>query len=168
MAEIEATPTPLYAFITTITMHDPYESHAVNHVLNLNADKYNAPTIEYLERLNHFDKSLGAFLTALKAKGIYDNSIIVIAGDHEVRSEANVNYPLDCNVPLIILNAPAGSYRTTDVSQLDVFPTIIDMMNVHYEYMQVPYVGLGVSIFRPYTPIDYEASRKISEWIITR
>ena len=85
-----------------------------------------------------------------------------------MRSEANVNYPLDCNVPLIILNAPAGSYRTTDVSQLDVFPTIIDMMNVHYEYMQVPYVGLGVSIFRPYTPIDYETSRKISEWIITR
>ena len=41
-------------------------------------------------------------------------------------------------------------------------------MNVHYEYMQVPYVGLGVSIFRPYTPIDYEASQKISEWIITR
>lgn len=168
LAEIEATPAPLYAFITTITMHDPYESRAVNHVLNLNADEYNAPTIEYLERLNHFDKSLGAFLTALKTKGIYDNSIIVIAGDHEVRIEANVNYPLDCNVPLIILNAPAGSYRTTDVSQLDVFPTIIDMMNVHYEYMQVPYVGLGVSIFRPYTPIDYEASRKISEWIITR
>ena len=42
------------------------------------------------------------------------------------------------------------------------------MMNVHYEYMQVPYVGLGVSIFRPYTPIDYDVARKISEWIITR
>ncbi|MGN0230523.1 MAG: LTA synthase family protein [Muribaculaceae bacterium] len=168
LAEIETTPAPLYAFITTITMHDPYESRAVEHVLKLNGNDYNATTVEYLERLNHFDKSLRSFLSALKDKGIYDNSIIVIAGDHEVRSEANVNYPADCNVPLIILNAPSGAYRTTDVSQLDVFPTIIDMMNMEYDYMQVPYVGLGVSIFMPYTPIDYDASRKISEWIITR
>ena len=168
LGEISKMQSPLFAFITTISMHDPYDKCMVQHNLNHTLLKANACTIEYLERLNHFDKSLNRFLAELKTQGIYKQSIIMIIGDHALRREANVEFPDENYVPLIILNSGRSDYRKTNVSQLDIFPTIIDMLQIRYEYMQVPYTGFGSSIFQLYPAADSHSARKYSEWIITR
>ena len=169
--EITEVTNPFFMFITTISMHDPYKRAAVTHKLpsgsiNCNDDR----DWEYLQRLHHFDTALGRFIGQLKRRGIYDNTIIVITGDHEIRESAVSDALHDNAVPLIILNSPVRGEYATEATQADVFPTILDIMGIGYSYLHVDYSGLGRSIFfrspdaspvMP-APLDY----KISEMLI--
>lgn len=176
-AEIEVSKlkSPFFLFITTISMHDPYEDHKVSDIVSipsiLTGDKRDR---EYFARLHHFDKNLGKFLATLKSKGIYDNSIIVILGDHEIRASKISADLQDDHVPFIILNSPLKSKDGLTTTQLDVFPSILDMMGFRYPYLGIDYSGLGQSIFsskaqseHPYSPSekDYEISEMLIKGI---
>ena len=158
-------------FMSTMTMHDPYLSHNISGSSQLNDTiRYkDSRDKEYLERLNYFDRILGKFLDKTKEAGLYDNTLVVIAGDHEISEDDIPDYLNDKYVPVIILNSPlTGVPAETDITQLDVFPTILDMMNQQYEYLGVEYKGLGTSIFSTSKGhhIPSEEDYKISEWII--
>ena len=124
--------------------------------------------IEYLYRLNHFDRALGRFISRLKAAGEFDGTLIVIAGDHEI-SKADISPWLqDDSVPLIIINSPLEcTGNTLALTQLDVFPSILDMAGVSgYRFFGVGYRGLGNSIFRSRRTEITEKDYRISEMII--
>lgn len=160
---------PKFAFITTLTMHDPYNEIKVSKKLN-NLNNYNDETREYIERLNHFDKSLSNFLLSLKIENIFSNSIIIITGDHEIRHGSNLNFPDDNNVPLFILNSDRYSYRKNNISQIDIFPTVLDLLDVYqYKFFGVNYRGIGCSIFQQYnSSFDINKAYEVSELLITR
>lgn len=169
--EIKKVRKPFYAFVTTLSMHDPYDVVKVKPKLSPDSLSDSNPRyLEYMERLHHFDESLGRFLRRLKSSGLYNNSCIVISGDHHIRPEAGIPSLNDDAVPLIILNSSIKGEHATEATQLDVFPTILDIMGVgDYEYMGVKYRGLGKTIFRqkpgsgPEMPTDrdYEVSEMI-------
>lgn len=148
--EISKLKSPFYIFITTISMHDPYDSPMVTPASEIlpetTADKRDR---EYLERLHHFDTNLGKFLSGLESNGILDDSIIVILGDHEIRSSLISQSLHDVYVPFIILNTPVSPQGPIETTQLDVFPTIMDLLGYRYKYLGVDYSGLGQSIFSP-------------------
>lgn len=165
--ELEKIENPFFMFVSTISMHDPYASAAVTYKqLPENIDCHDVRDKEYLQRLHHFDEALGRFINAMKRQGIYDNTTIVITGDHEIRSSMVSEALHDDAVPFIILNSPVKSEYATEATQADVFPSILDIMGVSYRYLDVDYTGLGKSIFLQHRSSgslsrDYEISEML-------
>ncbi len=173
-AEIEVSKliTPFYLFVTTISMHDPFDDQKVTDESAFPHFKVeDERDREYYARLRHFDRSLERFLAILKSKGLYDDSVIVILGDHEIQASKISTNLHDEYVPFIIINSPLKSKEGLLTTQLDVFPSLLDMMGKRYSYLDVEYSGLGQSIFsdkaqagEPYLPTDSDYN--VSEMII--
>ena len=172
IAEVKRLRQPFFLFVTSISMHDPYlvprvTPHLQESVLSSFADPRDK---EYLRRLNHFDSQLGLFIDFLKKEGLYDDTIVVITGDHDISPE-DISEGMHCEtVPLIILNSGRyGEYRTQDVTQLDIFPTVLSLINPDYRYerFDIPYSGLGSDIFIPGSQNEIpEDDYRVSELII--
>lgn len=169
--EVAQLRSPFFLFITSISMHDPYDSRKVSAESSYGSIPAEDPRDrEYYGRLNHFDRSLGRFIAYLRQAGIFEESIIVILGDHEIRASKISSALHDSYVPFIIINSPIDGAHVGNSTQLDVFPTILDMMGAGYRYLGVDYSGLGRSLFSSetldegYTPTDTDY--RISEMII--
>lgn len=165
-AEFRQLKSPRFAFISTLSMHDPYNKPKVSSSSKQEISRKERN--EYIARLNHFDKSLKRFIDRLKASGDYDNTLIIIVGDHEIRQGQIDDYPPDKYVPLFIINSPQRSLRYENVMQLDIFPTIIDLLQLKYKFMGVNYKGLGTSLVsREYmSDKELETAYRVSELII--
>lgn len=142
-------PQPFYAQVVTFSMHMPYNDLQNKNSRLLQASFTSDEVKNYLIAVELFDKRLGEFLNRLKQNGLYDESIIVITGDHEQltynhydgRSECKVS---DCLVPFIILNSPLRTQHTDKVfGQTAIYPTLLHLMSC-YNYS---FKGLGESIF---------------------
>lgn len=159
---------PRYLFVTTISMHSPYNIENVTPKLTGSLTTSDPRDREYLSRLSHFDSALGSFISGLKRMGKYDKSLIVITGDHEIGAESISSAFWDNAIPFIILNSPlVSTCDRSQYTQLDVFPSIMDAMGLKYSYLGVDYRGLGLSIFskcgieKEITETDYEVSEMI-------
>lgn len=165
--EVDNLESPFFMFVTTFSMHEPYGTNAVTEkpALKLPGNLGEKETA-YLQNANHFDRSLKSFINALKSKGLYDNSLIIIAGDHQLREKESPERYRDPHVPVLILNAEGKPEDKPNYTQIDVFPTILDLLGIDYHYRDIPFRGLGTSIFSPtYIPITDEDYR-VSEMII--
>lgn len=100
----------------------------------------------YYASVSYVDKLIGDLVTHMKALNIYDNTIIVIWGDHGWKlGDHNswgkmTNYNIDLKVPLII-RYPEQSKRgikTSGITELvDLFPTLCDLAEIDIpDYMQ--------------------------------
>ncbi|MBL8138412.1 MAG: sulfatase-like hydrolase/transferase [Acidobacteria bacterium] len=97
---------------------------------------YDAFYPPYASRVRRFDECFGGFVNDLKAKGLYDDSLIVLTSDHgdslgeEGRwGHAYTLYPEVVQVPLVVhLPAYARAGLETDAAQLafttDITPTL--------------------------------------------
>ncbi len=157
---------PFFMFITTLSMHAPYneirvdklsdgKKHCIKSNYSDNRDR------NYLSALAHFDSSFKEFIDGLKIAGLYSNTIIVIVGDHEAGNSCLSPALHSYNVPLLILNSGVDYRYSHSIGQVDIFPTLLDVMavdsyipqNISYNYR-----GMGSSIFRvPYVAVDEEA-----------
>ena len=140
---------PFYSFIITLTSHNPFHMPEKYQYLELE-DKHEDTILgNYLQSIHYADKALGDFLEDLKAKGLYDNSVIAIYGDHFAINSADeefqklmsdhlgYRYDLDemMKIPLII-HAPGEDFNETISkvgSQLDFAPTILNIMGYENE-----------------------------------
>lgn len=52
----------------------------------------------------------------------------------------------DSYVPIIIINAPIKAHRTKNISQADIFPTILYLMGKEGLFIHSNYVGIGTNI----------------------
>ncbi len=93
---------------------------------------------DYYAMISHVDKRVGEIVSALKEAGLYDNTIIIFAGDnglavgqHGLMGKQSV-YEHSVRVPLIIKEAgktPATSPRRTDklCYLIDILPTLCEL-----------------------------------------
>lgn len=106
----------------------------------------------YMTMANYTDRALGEFVTQLRADSRFDNTLVMIMGDHEalgtVRKEL-CNDPVGKQivsdksfVPLIILNAPFNLYHGKVMGQIDVYPTLLDLLGLNDYWWR----GIGESI----------------------
>ena len=112
----------------------------------------------YIKRLNYFDNELSKFIAELKACGLYDKSLIVIASDHQVRRGAASKAIVGPYIPWIILNSPVTGNVRSVVRQVDLFPTILEILGKDYRFMGMPYSGVGRSIYKQYAAGFYGLS----------
>jgi phosphoglycerol transferase MdoB-like AlkP superfamily enzyme len=138
---------PFMAQIVTLSMHAPC----------LDIDLFKNPKWlteakglgelerRYLMTLHYFDHALGEFIASLKESGIYDNSVIVIASDHD---QPLVEHVLPSEVavkePIAFIACNVGLTRQVDgvVGQVDAFPTLLDLMGCAASQWR----GLGASM----------------------
>lgn len=117
---------PVYCEIATIAMHDPYDSPCGATTEISRFKSMGEAERNYLERVRRFDRQLSHFLDRLKAEGLYDESVIVIASDHDARGVDVAKMGSD--IVFIVLNAGLDIRSDAVIGQIDVFPTLLQIM----------------------------------------
>ncbi len=147
---LSRTPEPFFAQMVTLSMHSPWTKELI--AVDFSPSACETPEeYYYFNAVAYTDHCLGEFLDALRSAGLYENTIIVITGDHQPPAlqlyEEDRPVALDeCYLPLIVLNCPipidpAASERV--YGQVDLFPTLLQLMDIQ----NVPFTGLGTSVF---------------------
>ncbi len=120
----------------------------------------------YDSALLTLDEQLGRILEALKAKGLYDNSIIVVFSDHGESAEGHGSDLRDSEQNRTLLSwKPVGgaSHRTIPrlVRTIDIAPTVMDLLGE--DRRGLPYDGISL---RPWMSGSDEAGPPGSDSII--
>lgn len=137
---------PFFSYNILVSSHSPYTiSDGVKKYSNNNLTGLSENYISYVM---YVDNVVGDFINNLKNEGLYDNSIIVIYGDHtssllkdDTESITNKNYSdiefrLEMqNVPFIILGNDIPIIKDNSVhSNVDIFPTMSYLFNLSPKY----------------------------------
>lgn len=98
---------------------------------------------EYLKKayyacISFTDDNIGMLISGLKELGLYENTVIVLAGDHGYHTGEqglwckSTNYEAACRAPLIIKDAGQKQKKEvgTPVEFIDIFPTLGEMCGV--------------------------------------
>ncbi|MCX8130348.1 MAG: LTA synthase family protein [Clostridia bacterium] len=147
---------PFYAFMVTLSSHYPFDFFKD---FDFNVGKYeNTFFGNYLKGENYADSCIGILIDELKSRGIYDNTLLVIYGDHygiprleagsQLMDFSGKNFtPYEWTrlqkVPLIIHYPGLKNGQTLGITggQVDILPTIANLMG-----FEVPY-ALGKDLF---------------------
>ena len=108
---------------------------------------------------------IGKYIDTLKERGIYNNSLIIIASDHDARPKyIDMDGIVKPEIPIYIINGGIDNSTAWDgeCNQLDVYTTILDVMGIDGKWR-----GLGHTLLNK----DYQNSvtdkmHEISNWII--
>lgn len=106
----------------------------------------------YDGEIAYLDEWLGYVFNSLKSRGLWDNTIIVLTGDHgESLGEYNEMthgmfiYRPTTHVPLIVrypTAIPAGKRIVDRVSSVDIVPTVLSLLGIHRD---VSFDGLDLN-----------------------
>ncbi|ATP41059.1 hypothetical protein CSE16_13920 [Solibacillus sp. R5-41] len=143
MAEM---PQPFYSRLITLTNHYPFYLDEED-VLIPEFDSNSGTLNRYFQTVRYLDESVKNFFDDLKEQGIYENSIIVMYGDHygisENHNKAMAQYlgkeeitPMDSallqSVPLFIHIPGSNDGQVIDKvsGQLDLRPTLLHLLGI--------------------------------------
>lgn len=163
---------PVFVDLVAASSHKPFELSGIKDKeskVSIDVGKYKETQLGYyLEAVNYADYAFGIFLEELKARKMYDDSVIVVYGDHygmtmldenliEFLNENNKKsnfvkmQHIFSNV-VCGIKIPGIKNVTIDypVSKIDIKPTLFQICNLQDEY------SLGTSIFKqkPYVCIN--------------
>jgi len=148
---------PFFALIWVVDTHDPYFDRAdldsgIPDPLYYQPDivqvKDPQKLVElseiYDRMLQYNDRTFGELLRMLKRIGLYDETIIIVTGDHgeafgehSIMTHAGRPYEVQTRVPLLIKlphSKLGGSWRGEVVELIDIFPTLQDYLHLEGEY----------------------------------
>ncbi|HPD00466.1 MAG TPA: LTA synthase family protein, partial [Acetivibrio sp.] len=139
---------PFYSFFVTLSSHHPF-----NYFEDFAFDvgEFEGTFIgNYLKAANYLDKCIGEFIDNLKQRGLYDNSLLVLYGDHsavpKVESDGlmqllgieynNTDWTKLQKVPVIIHypQQEESEVISTIGGQIDILPTIANLMDFDVPY----------------------------------
>ena len=158
--------------IIAASSHKPFELSGIidkESKVTIDVGKYEGkPLGYYLEACNYADYAFGIFLDKLKEKGLYDNTVIMVFGDHygmtmydedliEFLGE-NIDSYNDARMQWEFTNVAAGLKVPgisglkieQPTSKVDIKPTIMDIMGID------DYISIGKNMFdgKPYVVIN--------------
>jgi lipoteichoic acid synthase len=144
ITHLKEMPKPYYAKFITLTNHFPFELNEEDKMIepfNSSSNTLN----NYFLTVRYQDEALKSFITRLKEEGLYEDSIIVLYGDHYGISENHnkamgqyletevtpfVSTQLQ-RVPFIIhIPGKKGKLISTVSGQIDVKPTILHLLGI--------------------------------------
>jgi len=149
LPKLEALPQPFMATLITLSTHTPFILPPDLETLKFPKDTTLTQTQQdYLQCVHYSDMALGKFIAGLKADGLYNNSLIVIYGDHNAfigTPDSQTNH-----VPMIMLGDSSllQGIDMTPASHIDIYPTVADLLGIHY-----PISVLGQDVFTTATPV---------------
>jgi phosphoglycerol transferase MdoB-like AlkP superfamily enzyme len=150
---IKDQPKPSLSYVITLTSHTPFEiTDATKGLKNIDSNTYPDGIGGYLQNINYTDRMIGAFFDKLKSEGLYDDSLIVVYGDHTPVlpsfNAGTIKYDSASvqakEVPLMIKlpNESDGKTYKKAGTNLDIMPTILDLTGIKTNQMM-----FGQSLF---------------------
>lgn len=138
---------PFYAFMITLSSHHPFTYFKD---FPFNAGKFEGTYLgNYFKAINYTDKCIGQFIDRLKQEGLYEDSLIVLYGDHFAvpkqhadelmsflsKSYSDVEWLKLQRVPCIIRSAGLEhKVNSTVGGEVDLFPTIANLLGINSSY----------------------------------
>ena len=149
LGRVSAEGKKFYAQVISMTAHHPFTLPKEKISLELSG-RFNGTFVgDYLQAQHYADAALGRFIDDLKARGIWQDSLVVIYGDHvglpiyslgknelELLAELighDYGYADMINVPLLILSDGGFHPKRFDGrigGQVDILPTIAALMGI--------------------------------------
>lgn len=150
--------TPFYAHIITMSSHHPFaEIPEEKRTLQLTEPYEGTLVGNYLTAIRYADEQIGTFVQGLQRAGLWEDSVVIIYGDHfgmsetqQIGSEGRAQQELlgreyldidRMNVPLIIhLPDQRKGVTVQDVAgQIDIMPTAADLLGL--DLSKTPHFG---------------------------
>ncbi|MDB4866762.1 MAG: hypothetical protein JWR03_1095 [Cohnella sp.] len=148
LLEMSRSGKPFYAQLITMSSHHPFRIPEDKVRFKL-PERYQGTLVgDYITAQNYSDYALGQFIGKLKETGLWDNSVIVLYGDHmglpiysldrheqDLMKEIynrNYRFPEMLNIPLI-LSVPGikePKMLTQTGGQADIFPTVANLLGI--------------------------------------
>lgn len=156
---LEELPQPFYAKLLTLTNHYPFE--IPEQYQYISPGETNSEIVNhYITTVRYLDEALKSFITDLKESELYDNTVIVMYGDHYGLSESyyedlamllqeeeiTLNRHLDLQrVPFIIHlpNQEEGEVISTVSGHIDMKPTLLNLVGLPVN----EYINFGQDLF---------------------
>ncbi len=84
---LAARPEPFFAFLITLSVHHPYESFPESiKEMTFKTDGIEGGALgNYLHGMRYMDRSVAALFAELEARGLANNTVVVLYGDHDAR-----------------------------------------------------------------------------------
>src|SRR5699024_2446239 len=162
MPILESLPEPFYAHMMTLTHHHPYLIDEEDATIDP-TDTGDGSVDRYFQTARYLDEALEQFFDDLKEADLYDDSVILIYGDHygisdnhfralsEVFDEEMTNYkyanlqrvPLLIKVPGVEGEGTISEYA----GQIDVMPTMLHLAGINSQ----DYILFGTDLFSDMT-----------------
>ena len=151
-----------FAICWTDQTHDPYPLSPGVTPIDFFAGKPAPPLAKdlsaYLNVVHETDRHLGEMFDALRARGLADDTLVVVTGDHgeafadphEQRGHAWSVFEEETHVPLMLWNPrlfPNGGRAPIIGGHVDVNPTIVDLLGIEPDAQ-----WQGYSLFDPAKP----------------
>lgn len=151
---------PFLLEMVTLSMHTPFNQVKAPMPQWIAQSDYSDTRKAYYHTCNFFDRSLARFIENLKSLGIWDDTILVTVSDHSIHTDESGAEAMYCNIPMAFVATNTGvTHCETDVvGQVDLFPTIIDIMGFYQDGSRGAYSvdgthqlwrGLGKSFLSP-------------------
>lgn len=153
---------PFYAQVITMSSHFPFDNVPRDRRTLRPGAPYEGTIVgDYLTEINYADAQIGYFVSELKKSGLWDESVVVVYGDHfglpEPRDDKEAqalralaghayNDADKALVPLVVHlpGQTAGMRVTSAVGQVDLTPTIADALGYDLSHI----VRFGRSVLR--------------------
>lgn len=138
---------PFMSFITTVTSHQPFStsSNYGDMYMDLFPSNYPTDLKRYMSKLKVVDNAIGILLEGLESRGILDDTVIVLYGDHYPYAidTDSLNLALDYDTsvdknadqtPLIIYNSSLEATEFSDyTSYVDILPTVANLFDLEFD-----------------------------------
>ena len=149
--------TPFMSWITTVSSHQPYSVSSIlgdKYLSNFKDTGYPTDLKRYMSKVKELDLGLGILLKGLEERGILDDTVIVLYGDHYPYglSKNTISKVLDYNleeyeverVPFVIYNSEqsASSFKEY-TSYMNILPTLANLFDLNYD----PRYYMGQDLF---------------------
>jgi arylsulfatase A-like enzyme/tetratricopeptide (TPR) repeat protein len=125
---------PFFCWVHFYDPHAPYLKHSDLFNNQFDDSPYDA-------EIAYVDLQVGRLLDFIQAQGLDSHTLVVVVGDHGEglgehieRTHGSTLYNATQRVPLIFrlpATSPAGSRVAASVSQVDVFPTVLELLGIH-------------------------------------
>jgi len=154
-------PRPFFAYTVTMMGHHPYrELRRDQEQLRLSPRFNNTMLGRYLQLCRERDSEWASIVTLLRQKGLWDNSVVVLVGDHDARipyEEMSLLNPkgrfdevdkIEQDRVFCLIHGPDGKLRgkaPAFAAQIDLTPTLLHLMGV----TDRPTATLGQNLLLP-------------------
>lgn len=133
---------PFNLQLLTIQMHHPVTDYSTPATLDFSGYDITAERQRYFNATADFDRALGLFIDGLKKAGLWENTLLVVASDHQYPTTKKADG--SCG-DIVFVAANAGTGRRIDkANQVDIFPTVLDLLGVESNWR-----GVGRSMLLP-------------------